>query len=398
MPTLRRDRLAGGYRYYDARADDARLCLAVARTAALEHGAACANDAGLREIRKDGDGRVRAVVIEADDRRIEVRTRSVVNATGVWADEVRALDDGGAGATLRPAKGVHITLPSALVRNDLAVVLPVRQDRRSVFVVPWGESTFVGTTDTDHGGSLDEPRCTGDDVAYLLGALNAAIEGEVTPADVTGTWAGLRPLVAAAAPGSRTADLSRRHAVTRSPSGVVTVTGGKLTTYRRMAADAVDEVAAALGVRAGRSRTGKLPLVGAEGYEPERAAPDGETPAEATPHLLARYGGEHRAVGALVAARPELARPLVEGLPYLAAEAVHAARSEMARTLDDVLARRTRARLLAAEASAAAAGRVAELVGAELGWSEAERARQVEAYRADVRAEQVAAGGLEARA
>src|SRR5439155_53744 len=159
------------------------------------------------------------------------------NAAGVWADDVRALDEGVHPGSIRPAKGVHLTLPWAAVRNDIAVILPVPRDRRSVFVVPWGEQTYVGTTDTDYDGRLDDPQCTPDDVSYLLGALNAAMSEPVSEADVVGTWAGLRPLLRGAGD-ARTADLSRRHAVRVAPSGVVTVTGGKLTTYRRMAADA----------------------------------------------------------------------------------------------------------------------------------------------------------------
>src|SRR5205823_10028090 len=167
-------------------------------------------------------------------------------ATGVWADDVRALDEGTHPSSIRPAKGIHITVPWSLVRNEIAAVIPVAKDRRSVFVVPWGGEggphrfTYIGTTDTDYDGPLDNPQITPDDVAYLLRAINGAVTTTITEADILGTWAGLRPLVAAAK-SERTADLSRRHAVQVSPGGVITVTGGKLTTYRRMAADAVDE-------------------------------------------------------------------------------------------------------------------------------------------------------------
>ena len=172
----------------------------------------------------------------------------------MWADDVRALDEGKNPSTIRPAKGIHITVPWSLVRNEIAVVIPVPKDRRSVFVVPWGGEggphrfTYIGTTDTDYEGPLDEPQITRDDVAYLLRAINGAITTTITEADILGTWAGLRPLVAAAK-SERTADLSRRHSVERLRLGVVTVTGGKLTTYRRMAADAIDEVVSLLGQR-----------------------------------------------------------------------------------------------------------------------------------------------------
>lgn len=377
MPTLRTDRLVAGWLYYDAQADDARLTLAVLRTAVLDHGAVAANYAGVRTFLKDARGRVAGAVL---DDGTEVRAAAVVNATGVWADEVRALDEGTHPRMIRPAKGVHITLPWAKVRNDVAAVLPVPGDRRSVFVIPWGDRVYVGTTDTDYDGPLDDPQCTPDDVAYLLRALNAAIAEPATEAEILGTWAGLRPLVASA-PTARTADLSRRHTVTASPSGVITVTGGKLTTYRKMAADTVDAVVAALGRGPRRSPTARLPLRGAEGWDRIDDA-----------HLARRYGGEARVVQAMIGRDPALGEPLVPGLPYRRAEALYAVRYEMARTLDDILARRTRARLLARDASAAAAPAVARLVAPDLGWTPEEAAAQAAAYQRAVAAERDAAG------
>jgi glycerol-3-phosphate dehydrogenase len=384
MPTLRADRVAGGYLYYDAHTDDARLTLTLCRTAAA-HGAVVANYAGVTSLRKDSAGRVRGALVQADGDEVEVRADVVVNAAGVWTDDVRALDEPSHPHSIRPAKGIHITVPWTKVRNDIAVVVPVAKDRRSVFVVPWGDLTYVGTTDTDYDGPLDDPECAPEDVAYLLRALNAVITDAVREDDVLGTWAGLRPLLRTAA-NDRTADLSRRHAVRRSEGGLVTVTGGKLTTYRRMAADTVDEVDAVLGKRR-RCRTKRLKLIGADGYEdpPETNEPSRHE------HLAHRYGTEGAEVEALVDREPALGEPLVPGLPYLKAEAVHAVRSEMARTLDDVLTRRTRARLLARDDSAAAAEDAAVLVGRELGWDDAERARQVKEYRAAVAAERDAA-------
>ena len=262
-------------------------------------------------------------------------------------------------------------------------MIPVPKDRRSLFVVPWGELTYVGTTDTDYDGPLDDPQCTPEDIAYVLRALNHSVTTGVTDADIVGTWAGLRPLVRQA--GGRTADLSRRHRITTSAGRVVTVTGGKLTTYRRMAADTVDDVMKLLD-RTGRSGTARLRLAGAEGYhEPA----DGAGQAA---HLAGRYGGEAPAVEAVLDEDPALARPLVAGLPYLAAEAVFAARHEMATTVDDVLSRRTRARLLARDASVAAAPTVARLLAAELGWDDAECGRQARAYADAVVRERNAAG------
>jgi len=386
MPTLPADNVAASYIYYDARTDDARLTLAAARTAA-ELGAAVANYATLVGIDKDSRGRVRGARIGADGTTIEVRARTIINATGVWADGVRALDEPGADPTIRPAKGIHITVPWELVRNDIAAVVPVPKDRRSVFVVPWGADgdgfryTYIGTTDTDYDGPVDDPQATPDDIAYVLGAINNAVTTTITEADVVGTWAGLRPLVSTAK-SARTADLSRRHSVQMSPSGVVTVTGGKLTTYRRMAADAVDEVMEVLG-KSGRSRTKGLPLHGAAGWD----APGVPT------HLAERYGGDARAVLDLERAEPDLARPVGDGLPYSRAEVVHIARTEMARTVDDVLSRRTRSRIVARDASAAAATTVAALMAPELGWSETEQARQADRYHELIATER-RAGGL----
>ena len=391
MPTLPVDNIAASYVYYDAQADDARLTLTVAKTAAA-HGAAVVNYATLVGIAKDAAGKVSGARVnvrvdgDRDGNEIEVRARTVVNATGVWSDEIRALDDAAHTATIRPAKGIHITVPWSLVRNEIAVVIPVPKDRRSVFVVPWGGEggphrfTYIGTTDTDYNGPTDNPQIEAADVEYLLRAINGASTTKITKADILGTWAGLRPLVAAAK-SERTADLSRRHSVHTSPGGVVTVTGGKLTTYRRMAADAVDEVVKLIGT-GGRSRTKRVRLQGADGWD----APD------IPKNLAERYGSDGRAVAALERSDPDLARPLIERLPYSRAEVVYAARAEMASTVDDVLSRRTRARLLARDDSAAVADDVAALMAAVLGWSDAERERQVAQYRALVADERLAGG------
>jgi glycerol-3-phosphate dehydrogenase len=397
MPTLG-ERLAWAYLYYDAQTDDARLTLAIARTAALDHGATVVNHAAVTGLLRSTGGRVSGALVDAGapGGPVEVRARAVVNATGVWADEVRALDEGSHPHTIRPAKGIHITVPWDKVRNDIAAVVPVPRDRRSVFVVPWpgddgtvggpGSVTYIGTTDTDYDGDVDDPQCTPDDIAYLLDALNHSLTEPLTPGDVLATWAGLRPLVSDAG-SARTADLSRRHRVTVSDSGMVTVTGGKLTTYREMAEHTVDAAVGAIGDplprQAGRSRTRRLRLRGAEGWDEARLA---------DPHLAERYGGEAPVVEAMVASDPSLGEPLVPGLPYRRAEALYAVRYEMATTLDDVLARRTRARLRNRDATAAAADDVAALVGAELGWSDDRRAAEAAAYREAARRERQVPG------
>jgi glycerol-3-phosphate dehydrogenase len=410
MPTLG-DRLAWAYLYYDAQADDARLTLTVVRTAALDFGATVVNHAAVTAIIKDHDGRVAGAIVDLGPgaaAEIEVRAKVVINATGVWADDVRALDEGTHPDSIRPAKGIHIAVPWHKLRNDIAAVVPVRQDRRSVFVVPWlapsgnddagnvvgseggeGGVTYIGTTDTDYDGDVDDPQCTPGDVAYLLDAINHAIREPLDENDVLGTWAGLRPLVRDAS-NSRTADLSRRHRVLTSASGMITVTGGKLTTYREMAEDAVDAAMAArvsigepVPRRTRRGRTRSLALRGAEGWREAQ---------ERDAHLAGRYGGEAVVVEAMIAADHTMGEALVPGLPYRRAEALYAVRYEMAVTLDDVMSRRTRSRLLDRDAAAAAAHDVAELVATEIGWSEAERTVQVDRFRAAIAREREAPG------
>jgi glycerol-3-phosphate dehydrogenase len=395
MPTLPADRVAGGYLYYDAAADDARLTLTIARTAALDHGAVLANGVTVTGLLKDDAGKVAGASVRTDEgQTFDVRAGAVVNACGVWSDDVRTLDEGVDPASIRPAKGVHVTVPWRLVRNTIAVVVPVPKDKRSVFVVPWGGApgedprfTYIGTTDTDYDGPLDDPQCTPEDIEYVLRAINFSVaDATITEADILGTWAGLRPLVKSVESG-RTADLSRGHKVRVSDSGVVTITGGKLTTYRHMAADTVDTVVDQLGARAvgrvaKRSTTKKLRLRGAEGYAELAASSDA-----ATRTLADRYGGEAHVLLAMVSADPSLGEPLVEGTDYIRAEALYAARYEMARTLTDVLARRTRALLQARTASVAAAPAVAGLIATELGWDDAEVARQVADFEAVAAAE-----------
>ena len=386
LPGLRPGQVAGGFGYADAFADDARLTLAVLRTA-VDLGAAAANHAPVAGLLKDTSGRVRGAVLGDGT---EVRAGVVVNAGGVWAQEVASLDSASSAPRLRPAKGIHVVVPRARLPWTTAAVLAVPGDRRSIFVVPWGARVYLGTTDTEYGGPLDDPQCTPDDVAYLLEAAGAALAEPLAPTDVVGTWAGLRPLLDADGP-RRTTDLSRRHRVSRSAGSLVTVTGGKLTTYRRMASDAVDEVVRILGRGTTRSPTPSLALHGA-GRVVVASPPGSPLDGAAMAHLAARHGTDAAQVVALVADDPALGEPLVPGLPYLRAEALHAVRSEMARTLDDVLARRTRARILARDASAAAAGSVAHLIAGDLGWSAADVARETAAYVAGVDRERSAAG------
>ena len=423
LPTLRTDALVAGFLYYDARADDARLTLTILRTAVLDHGAVAANYAEVTEFLHDHSGRVRGARVrprlpvpgapaEAD---IEVRAEVVVNATGVWADDVRALDEAVHPHSIRPAKGIHVTIPRRKLPADIAAVVPVAGDRRSIFVVPWadGDDVYVGTTDTDWDGPLDDPACLPEDVDYVIKAVNAVVTEPIERHDVTGVWAGLRPLAAAARGhhmSARTADMSRRHLVKVSESGMVTVTGGKLTTYRQMAEDAVDAAVRRLGsaapAGAERCRTQRMLLRGAAELAALRTAGAGAGAGavsgtgtgafgvdDATfADVLSRHGDEAPAVLKLATGRPELLQPLVPGLPSLAVEALWAAREEMAVTLDDVLERRTRSLLRRAAATAEAAPSVAGLMAGEWGRDPASLALEAERFADAARAGLARAG------
>jgi glycerol-3-phosphate dehydrogenase len=399
LPTLNTDHLVAGFLYLDARADDARLTLTLARTAALDHGAVVANYTSVVRLSTDGAGHANGAIVRPDPSdatsEFPIRARAVVNATGVWADDIRALDEGAHPNSIRPAKGVHVTVSSDRLPCDIAAVIPVPKDRRSIFVVSWPDTdlVYLGTTDTDYQGPLDDPACTPEDVDYLLEAANNVTTSKLTRQDVTGVWAGLRPLLAPDSKGGhvseRTSDLSRRHTVRTSEHGVITVTGGKLTTYRKMAEDTVDALVRLLGEspKGRRCRTKTLPLRGAttKGKDPV---------AQAQPHarLTGRYGTEAAAVLALADGRPELLQPVIAGLPYTAAELRYAAREEMAQNLDDVLARRTRAMIQRAKPTMEAAQAAADLIAEDMGWDAAEAAEQATRFVQSCQKELLMAG------
>lgn len=395
LPTMPREKLASAYLYFDAEADDARLVVAVLRTAA-ERGAVIANRCSVSSIDSTSTTSHTLTVVDSlTGAPFTVRTRSIINATGVWADDIRALDEKVHPDTIRPAKGVHLTVPWEKVRNDIAVVIPVPRDRRSLFVVPWipnGDGTYrftyIGTTDTDYTGPVNDPQCTKDDIDYVLAALNASITTGVTTDDVTGVWSGLRPLVKSdAATSGRTADLSRRHKVVASAQGIVTVTGGKLTTYREMAEDAVDEVCRLLNVKKS-SKTKSLSLHGA------RHSRTSSHPQDA--HLHSRYGSESSVLKQMIQQDPTLSEELVPGLPYLRCEAIYAVTHEMAQSVDDVLTRRTRARLLDRRACVAVVRDVASLIAPYLGWDDAAKEASVAQFMDECAREDAAAMVTEA--
>ncbi len=377
LPTLRTDRLVAGFLYYDARGDDARVALSAARSAALDFGATVANYVRAIAIVRAANGRVSAVDVRdmVSGETFSIATRSVVNATGVWADQVAAMSEHRESSTIVPAKGVHLAVSSERLPASVAAVFAVPNDRRSIFVVPFEDApyTFVGTTDTAYDGDLDDPTCTPADVKYLLDAVNASTDSHLTVDDVTGVWAGLRPLLAPA-PGralsQRTSDLSRRHRVTDSGDGVVHVTGGKWTTYRQMAEDAVD----ALGHYVGRApvRTKSLRF---HGTGPWRPTTDLEQ------HLYRRFGEDATTILAMIAAEPSLGDAPIDGQPYRLAEFVYSVRFEMAASLIDLVTRRTRAHLHDARATLRGAPMIARTVAPEFGWDDERIDREVSDYR-----------------
>jgi glycerol-3-phosphate dehydrogenase len=389
LPTLNTDRLVAGFLYYDARGDDARVALAIAKTAALDFGADVATYTRCVDIRHDPAGRASAVVCHdlLADASLTISTRAVVNATGVWADDVFTIAEHTASHRITPAKGVHVSVARARLPADVAAVLSVPGERRSVFVVPFEgtDFTYIGTTDTAYDGSLDEPHCTPEDVDYLLTAVNASTSSNLTTDDVTGVWAGLRPLLAPVegkAVKERTADLSRRHQVTDSHDGVVHITGGKWTTYRQMAEDTVDALRPY--VRDLKpARTKRLRLHGVGPWRPT---------SERERHLYERFGEDATVLLDMIAANAALGEAPIEGQPYLGAEFVYAARFEMATSLIDLLTRRTRAHLHDARATLKGASRVGALVAPELGWSDEDLRRELEGYQSLVRREFGAAG------
>lgn len=376
-PTFDDTWLTGGFMYFDARVDDARLTLNLVRTAAF-HGAAVANHAHVVALTRNGHGKVDGAIVHADGRERRVRARVVVMATGVWLRDWTGARHGDAPALqVRPAKGVHVAIPWLKIRNDCTVTIPVPGRNRRATITRWGNVSYLGTTDEDYDGDLDDVHCTRRELDFLLEGARSALKTDLCAEDVVGSIAGCRPLVGP--PGGKTIEMKRNHEIRVAPDGLVTIVGGKLTTSRHMAEQTIDTVGKLLG-RATRCRTKSAYLLGAAGYDPQAIVASGGLAA----HLGERYGTEARFVSDIADATPSLLAPIVDGLPYSEAEVVYAVRHEFARSVDDVLSRRTRARLMARDASARAAPRVGAILKAELGLSDAAVASQVRDYVAAV--------------
>ena len=387
-PGLKRDALIGGIRYYDTVVDDARHTMTVARTAAF-YGAVVRTSTQVVGFLREAD-RVSGVRVQDSEtgNTTEIRSNVVINATGVWTDEIQALSKQRGRFRVRASKGVHIVVPRDRIVSEAAIIL--RTATSVLFVIPWGTHWIIGTTDTDWNLDLAHPAATKADIDYILDTVNDVLVTPLTHDDIDGVYAGLRPLLAGE--NDDTSKLSREHAVARVAPGLVAIAGGKYTTYRVMAEDAVDVAAEDIPARVSPSVTEKVPLVGAEGYfalvnqtlhlgelygiHPYRVK-----------HLLDRYGSLIDEVVALAEKQPELLQPLTDAPSYLQVEVVYAVVAEGALHLEDILARRTRISIEYAHRGAHCAEQVARLVAPILGWDEADVDREVVTYQARIDAE-----------
>ena len=383
-PGIKDDALVGAVRFHDAQIDDARHTVAVARTAAA-HGAAIATRTAVVSLIRE-DGRVVGAVIrdELTGREFETRARVVLGAAGVWTDDLLEMSGSSSQHAVRQSKGIHLVVPREAFPSTSALI--ARTPTSVLFLLPWGRHWLIGTTDTDYTGSRSEPQVDEADVDYLLAEANKWLARPLTRDDVVGIYSGLRPLLSAGTGEDGTATLSREHAVLRPAPGLVLIAGGKYTTYRVMASDAVD---AAVASRAEVTtdnvpgcETDELPLVGAAGYSAawaarERTAREAGLTLAQVEHLLRRHGDRTRTVLDLIAVDPKLAEPMHPEAPYLLAEAVIAITREGAVGLDDVLVRRTRLALETRGGGVDVAQSIAEVLAPYANWTEADVAAQV---------------------
>jgi glycerol-3-phosphate dehydrogenase len=368
IPNVESEGLVGGVVYHDGQFDDARLAVALARTA-MNHGGAVLNHCPVVGLLHERGGVIGVRARDAlSGTELEIRARAVVNATGVFVDSIRRLDDPSARGLVAVSQGIHLVLPKRFLPGDAAIMVPKTSDGRVLFAVPWHDRVVVGTTDTPLDSIAEEPRALEEERAFVMEHARKYLAEDPVDTDVLSIFAGLRPLVKAGGNGSDTAALSRDHTIVVSESGLITITGGKWTTYRKMAEDVVDHAETVAGLDEKRCRTEELPI---HGFTRDPIA---------EPNLRI-YGTDADGVRSLATARPELAGSLHPKLPYTLAEIVWATRHEMACSLEDVLARRTRALLLDARASIEAAPCAAALMAAELGHDEAWQNAEVEDYR-----------------
>lgn len=387
-PAMRSDALVGAVRYYDAQSDDARFVLTTIRTAA-RYGAVVRNSAEVTGFLNEG-GRIVGVRLRDVDSGAEtsVRAKAVINCTGVWTDDIQRLTGGRGRFKVRASKGVHILVPRDRIASEIGLIL--RTEKSVLFVIPWGNHWIIGTTDTDWNLDLAHPAASRVDIDYLLDTVNEVLAVPLTHEDIEGVYAGLRPLLAGES--EQTSQLSREHAVARPLPGLVSIAGGKYTTYRVMAKDAVDAAAPDLGHTLRPSVTEYVPLIGADGYhvlsnQVESLAAEHDLPVWRVQRLLDRYGSLLHELLDTAADDPDLLQPLPGASEYLAVEARYAASHEAAVHLDDLLARRTRISIETPHRGVESVEATASLVADVLGWDEDRTKNEIEIYRARVAAE-----------
>ncbi|MFI5694888.1 glycerol-3-phosphate dehydrogenase/oxidase [Kribbella sp. NPDC051586] len=388
VPSLKKSALIGALQYYDAQVDDARHTMELARTAA-SYGAHVANRVKVTGFLRQGE---RVTGVQAKDlesgREFEVRAKQVVNATGVWTDDTQAMVGERGQYHVRASKGIHLVVPKDRIQSSTGMIL--RTEKSVLFIIPWGRHWLIGTTDTDWHLDKAHPAATSKDIEYLLDHVNAVLTTPLTREDVEGVYAGLRPLLAGES--ESTSKLSREHVVAHAAPGLVVVAGGKYTTYRVMAKDAIDAAADALDGRVPKSVTKNIPLVGADGYhalwnQRHLIAQRSGLHVARIEHLLNRYGALVDEVLELVEEDPSLGEQLPGTQDYLKAEIVYGAKAEGARHLDDILARRTRISIEAWDRGVGAADAAARLVAPILGWDAATIEREVSFYTKRVQSE-----------
>jgi glycerol-3-phosphate dehydrogenase len=387
-PALKRSAVTGAIQYWDAQVDDARYVVTLVRTAAC-YGAQVASRTQVTGFLREGERvtGVRAVDLETGAE-LKISAQQVVNATGVWTDDIQAMVGGRGVINVRASKGVHLIVPRDRIHSHTGIIM--RTPVSVLFVIPWGRHWIIGTTDTDWSLDKAHPAASRADIDYVLDQVNRVLAVPLTRDDVTGVYAGLRPLLAGES--ESTSRLSREHVVAHPVPGLVMIAGGKYTTYRVMARDAVDAVAHALDGRVPPSCTDSVPLAGADGYVAlwnarYRLARSSGLHVARIEHLLGRYGSLTGEVLGLIAAEPDLGRPLGGADDYLRAEVVYAVTHEGARHLDDVLARRTRISIETWDRGLTAAAEAADLMAKPLRWDARQEARELGHYRATVAAE-----------
>jgi len=387
-PALKKEALVGAMQYYDAQLDDARHTMFLARTAAA-YGAHVVSRTRVTGFLREGE-RVTGVTVQdlEHDRTFEVRAQQVINATGVWTDDIQSLVGERGQFHVRASKGIHLVVPRDRIQSSTGLIL--RTEKSVLFVIPWGRHWIIGTTDTDWSLDKAHPAASSTDIDYLLEHVNSVLSTPLVRSDVQGIYAGLRPLLSGES--ESTSKLSREHTVASPTPGLVVVAGGKYTTYRVMAKDAVDAAAHGLGRSVPRSVTERVPLVGAEGFPAYwnrrgTLAHESGLHVARIEHLLNRYGTLIDEVLALIKEDPELGKPIEGADDYLRAEFVYAAQAEGARHLEDVMTRRTRISIETFDRGLAAAPDAARLIGGVLGWTDDQIKREVEHYRLRVEAE-----------